>query len=246
MVDYSLAFVLRAQRAIEHGISDARTFQQLALASGVSIERVAEMLQEDLDNEGPIFGKFMRSLRGAAVASVGAAERTGEIIGHIDIDAMGLEEALSLADVEDIIDHADPDELGELERAADAQGVMWVCMLVGTCPNCLPIHGTVMTRGRFKADGLVPGPGGTMHRGWSTECKCRWVPTTEIDRADAMSPLKRIPKKDAQGRKISGRTTRAVAQKDVDKSVAAVAKSQETIEGRRALRVMGQANKEQP
>ena len=151
MVDYSLAFVIRAQRAIAHGIADAGTFAELAAAEGVSIERIAELLQDDLNTEGPIFGKFMRSLRGAATASVRAAEQAGDIVGHSGIEDMDLDEVLAW------IDEADPDDLAGVEESIDDQDVMWVAMLVDTCHICLPIHGTVMTRAEFKKEGMVPG-----------------------------------------------------------------------------------------
>lgn len=239
MTNYRDAFTIRAQRAVAHGIADARAYRQLAEASGLSLDQVAERLLADLEEEGPIFGKFMRSLRGAAVQSVELAERTGEVLGGLSRDE-ALRESLSLADLEDVIDDADPGELADVADLAAQEEVMYVAMLENTCDRCLPWHGTVMSRAEFAERGIEPGPGGNMHPGdWNSECKCRFVPVKDIERKEALAPLKRIPKKDEQGRKISGRTVRDVSQIDVDKALKAVEKSRETPEGRRALRWMG-------
>lgn len=237
MIPYDQAFVIRARRAIDHGLADARAFVSLAKASGLSLDRTAELLQEDLENEGPIFGKFMRSLRGAAAASVETAARQGEVLGYLNRNR-----EFNQDEIDYIIDGADPDDLAEAAGNADDEEVVYVAMLVNTCERCLPYHGTVMTRREWAERGIEPGPGGTMHEGWDSECKCRFMPVEDLDRPELMAPLKRVPKKDSEGRKISGRTVRDVSQIDVDKALAAVEKAKESEAGRRALRWMGKAN----
>jgi len=238
---YDRAFAIRARRAVAHGIADAETFQALAAESGVSIERIAEMLQADLENEGPIFGKFMRSLRGAATSAVGEAQRVGMKLGSPESVA-NLKDLVSLADMEDVIDDADPEELERLDDAAGDPLLMWVAMLVKTCNDCLPLHGAVMHQSQWEERGLVPGPGGTMHEGWNSECQCKWVAVKDESgtaRKEMMAPMTRLPKKDENGKPIKGRTVRAVSQLDVDKARAAVDKAKETEDGRRTLRLMG-------
>lgn len=242
MARYDHAFTLRARRALAHGIADAETFQALAVDSGVSVGRIAEMLQKDLENEGPIFGKFMRSLRGAATASVSEAQRTGMVLGSPESLAH-LKESMSLTELEDVIDDADPEELERLEEEAGDPPLMWIAMLVNTCNLCLPLHGSIMFKSQWEERGLIPGAGGTLHEGWASECKCRWVSAETLgdkDRIDVMAPLRRVPKKTAEGLAIKGRTVRAVAQEDVDKARKAAQTAAETKEGRRTLRIMGQ------
>lgn len=237
---YDRIFAILAKRAVAHGIADAAAFVELQAASGVSAEEIGRALEDDLANNGPIFGKFIRSLSDAAVSSVRSAEAAGAVVGGMD--EADLDEALRLAGLDDedfLIDEADPDVLDDFGDKAANQPLMWVSMLEKTCYRCLPLHGTIRTRGEWQAVGLHPT---VMHDGWNSSCKCRLVPADDVDRDTVMAPLSRVKAVGKDGRAIRGRTARQVAQIDPGKSINAVQEAQRTPEGRAILRRLGAAN----
>ncbi len=237
MPNYRKTWDSLASRAVKQSTIDAETFLKRAEAAGMSPKQVSQRLIADLENDGPIFGKFTRSLAGAASSSVLAAERQGVMAGTIQGDEE-LSRLLDLADVEDAIEEADPDELEDLEKAAgtDDEEFMWVCTLKNTCHECLPLHGKILTMGEWKERGLLPE---LMHDGWKSDCQCHLVPATSAkDRKDLIDPLVR--------NKIPGgkRTTKGVLQADVDRARSAVAKANASEAGRRVLRALGSINEE--
>lgn len=68
---------------MQRGNADIEAFIEAGVEEGASLESIQEMLLDDLDNDGPIFGQFFRNLRGAAAGSVVEAERQGESVQYI-------------------------------------------------------------------------------------------------------------------------------------------------------------------
>lgn len=233
---YDLIYERLASRALKQGAIDLETFILQLIDSGISENRARELLLEDIENNGPIFGKFLRSLSGAATSSIGAAANTGTLLADIDDDEF-LKEMTSLASMDDVIDGADPKELDEIERSIGNAMFMWVATLINTCNRCLPLHGQILTKQEWAEQGLDPS---TIHDGWTSSCQCRFVPASETTRKKELAPLMREKLKSEDGKKVSKRTRRMVLQADIDKSRAAMAKAMETEEGRRTLRILGQ------
>lgn len=238
---YNRVFKNLAERAVQQGGIDAETFIKQAIDAGISESRIMQLLEQDLDNAGPIFGKFMRSIVGAAQATITTAGRQGELMGILASDN-ALKELVGLATgsgesaLERVLQSADPDLAAEIEDAsADKLEETWVATLVNTCHRCLPLHGQVRTRAEWRELGLTPE---TIHEGWDSSCQCRLVPSSYIDRSTAMQPLVRV-KQQAQGMK---RTMRAVTQGDLERAQNEIAKAMQSKQGRSMLRLLGQAN----
>lgn len=70
---YDLTYKRLAEREIDQGVIDLKTFMDRLVQQGVPREKIQEMLLADVENEGPIFEKFFRSLEGASINSVDAA-----------------------------------------------------------------------------------------------------------------------------------------------------------------------------
>lgn len=226
---------------------NAEAFIERLLSAGVSPDNILELLLEDLENNGPVFGSFIRSMEGAASASVVAASRQGEILGEIDAD-VELQRLLNLADVEDVID--DIGESGNPQLAAELEALvedelryMSVATLEKTCHICLPLHGKTLRLKEWKEKGLHPD---VRHPGsWGSVCKCRLVKSDDADtRLETIRPLVREKIKSATGLTASKKTARAVTAASIDKAQKAIADAMESLEGRRTLRLLGQANAE--
>jgi hypothetical protein len=220
---------------------DIQTFLEDMVAAGMDLDRVEELLLIDLEEGGPVFGKFLRSLSGAAASAVSAAERQGEIAGQISDDET-LRRLLRLEemDLSQAIDSADAEALELIgQNAAEHMRFTWICSLVNTCDRCLPLHGTTMFMDQFEARGWVPE---AMHPGsWTSSCECQLVPDDLVERGEEIAPLTRKRVKSATGLKGVKRTQRQVAQLDPEKSRVAVVAARKTKQGRRTLRLMGQA-----
>lgn len=241
MPSYQLVFKRLASRAVQQGGIDVTTFVEQNLDAGVPNERILQLLEQDLDNNGPIFGKFLRSMVGASQATITTAGRQGKLIGAISSDD-ALQELLGYADgtgqslLERAMESADPELASTIEDAsADVLEEMWVATLVNTCHLCLPLHGKIRTRSEWRELGLLPE---LMHEGWNSSCQCQLVPMQHIDRATAMQPLVRTRQQVESGK----RTMRAVLQGDIDRAQTAIAKAIDSEEGRRVLRLLGEAN----
>jgi hypothetical protein len=234
MARYDQIYATLAKRAVKQGGVDAQTFMERAQAAGMSPAALEERLIADVDEGGPIFGKFLRSLEGAGAGSVLAAERQGEAAARAYFD-----ELISLEELDNILEDGDAEKLSEVETQLDEKQLyQWVAMLVRTCDRCLALHGKIATMSEFVNEGLTPE---MMHDGWDSECHCDMLPIDEIhDLNDTTIPLIRERVKSETGLLGSKRTQRLVAQRDLDKAMAAVEKAKESLEGRRTLRLMGE------
>ncbi len=234
MGNYAKTYAILAKRAVAQGGIDAETFIERAKAAGMPKDVLEARLIADVEEGGPIFGKFIRSLGGAAASSTLAAEDQGE-----DVARAYAEEMISLSEMEDILDDADPEDMETVAEGLDQeQQYMWVATLVNTCDRCLPLHGTIMTLAEWDASGFSTE---TIHDGWDSECHCDLVPVDEApDRGELVAPLVRERVKTESGLLGSKRTQRLVAQKDLEKALNAVVKAKESEAGRRTLRLMGQ------
>jgi hypothetical protein len=256
MARYSEVFDALADRAVRQGAIDADTFMRLAVETGMTERRIFEQLAADLETNGPIFGKFLRSMTGAAQATVTAAARQGQLMGDLlaagfrgDDNADAIHEALSeIADgdgesvIQQAIEGADPDLAAEIEAAsAELIEYTWVATLIKTCHLCLPLHGQSRTLDEWKALGFLPE---TMHQGWGSSCQCNLVPAALVgrnDRKEIMAPLVRT--RETMEGKIDGqrRTARAVTQQDLERALTARDTALQSEQGRRTLRALGTA-----
>jgi len=98
---YDEIFQTLVERAISQGGIDVETFMRRAIQSGMSEDVLMSLLEEDLLNDGPIFGKYVRSMVGAARSSVMAAERQGETISYLVSDPE-VRELLRDLDIEEV------------------------------------------------------------------------------------------------------------------------------------------------
>lgn len=232
---YDRQYEALARKAIEQGGVDIQAFVDLALNNGVSRERIHQMIIEDIENNGPIFGRFIRGLAGAAEASVVAAKHQGETAARSY--AQGL---IDLAEMKDATDIADPEALQSIEDdTAGRIPVTWMTASSNVCHLCLPLHGVTRTVEEWRELNLVPGQ---VHfvAGWTTRCKCKWVEPDQFNRRQDMAPLRRVKDRTATGLKGSKRTIRGLTSYDLEESLAARDKAMQSIEGRRQLRLLGQ------
>jgi len=233
---YDEVYSRRARRAVQEGGIDITTFMEDMVAGGISPERLEELLLQDLEEGGPVFGKFLRSLSGAAESAVMAAERQGDMVGYAS-EEKAYQELLGLSKMEDALDDADPELLETMEAAVNDE-FTWIATLENTCHLCLPLHGTSRTMEEWRTMGKHPD---TIHPGsWRSSCHCQLVPTRQAaGRADLVAPLVRERVKSSTGLKGVKKTQRRVAQRDPTKAQRAVAEAMKTKEGRRTLRLMG-------
>jgi len=238
-VRYDKAYERLANRAIKQTAVDIQAFMQMAADSNISQDRLEEMMLDDLESGGPIFGKFIRSLSAAASSATQAASRQGAVLASID-ESM-LTETLTLADVADAAMDADPEVIEEItSQTIQSEPMTWVATMVNTCARCLPLHGKTKTMTEWDELGLNPD---TIHEGWDSDCQCNLIPAKEFGKnADLVAPLLRKKIVSPTGQKPTKRTVRAVLQEDVDKARDAVAKAMETERGRRTLSLLGKAN----
>jgi hypothetical protein len=230
-------------RAIKQGGLDVETFVRHAIDSGMSEQAIQDRLLSDLETGGPIFGKFFRHLGAAAEQTSTSAHRTGGFLGDIATDPQ-LSEMLDLADMDDVIEIADPEVMDSIQQGiADRDERMWVAELRNTCHLCLPLHGTIMTMAEWQESGLHPD---TIHPAeWGSKCHCHLVPVRQVgDRTDVMAPLVRNRMRSATGLKGRSRTYRGVTQADHDRAMRERDKAMVTLEGRRTLRLLGQSTTE--
>lgn len=235
---YDRVYANAVQRALETADVSLRAFMQRAGDAGMTAESIAERLIYDLETSGPVFGPFIRSLEGAARTTATTAYRQGSLVGQAAEDA-ALRDLMKVDSVEDLLDEADPEALDEAEQHADSLVFRWVATMINTCAMCLPLHGQVNTLSGWRELGLHPD---SIHadQGWSSSCQCSLVAEEQAgSRAELISPLLRERMKDPITGKSIGKTRRAVLQQDLDKAIAARDKAMQTLEGRRALRLIG-------
>lgn len=244
MPRYDAIYSRLAERAVKQGGVDFETFIEQALASGMDLNVVRQQLNQDLDNNGPIFGKFMRSLVGAAESAIVAAENQGALAGYA-AEMAAMQELLSTEEML-AAESADPAALESVEtKAAEVMEMTWKATLVNTCHLCLPLHGKTMRLIEWQKRGFLPSE---MHRTFgpnAAACKCQLIPAEIGTRTtDKTAPLVRTKLEPPEGKKVSRKTQRATAQRDIDKAQAAIEKALQSETGRRTLRLMGQIDPE--
>jgi hypothetical protein len=245
-MQYSKLYATKAQKAIDTGLVDLKAFIEEMRQAGTSDKNIEEMLLDDLENDGPLFGKFFRSLGVAGEGAISNAEAQAASIaeamtGAEELKALVEEANISSEEMLDRIVEATPEELEEMEINTEDLVYTWICTLQKTCDVCLPLHGQALTKAEWRERGLIPRE---VHSslGWASPCQCNWVLTQLAEsRADLIDPLVRIKITDPEtGTK---KTIRGVTQHDVDKARIAAEKAKESLVGRRTLRLLGQVNK---
>lgn len=240
---YDKVFTNRVERALLAARGDLEAFFRDAIDLGMDPSMVEQVLLDDLASDGPIFGKFLNNITGAATSSTAEAIRQGDFIGqlHGSRKLAGTDvSVLSDSDIRKLALSGDA-ELAEQYKDAVSEHVefMWVSdFAVNTCDRCLPLHGSVDTMRGWESRGLHPS---TIHSGWNSRCHCQLVRSDKA--TDELSaPLARSKLESKTGLKGNRRTARSVTQQDIDKARAAVEKAKESLTGRRTLRLLGQAN----
>ena len=242
MSRYDEVYRILAERAVNQATIDLNTALTMAGTSRASIQAMERLLLDDLANDGPIFGKFIRSLSGAASSAVTAAANQGASVGSVIRD-QEVQRYLRIGkgELASEIDNADPERLDEIEQAAEDRMLMvWVATLVNTCHRCLPLHGKEMMKSEWAERKLDPE---TIHDGWDSSCKCLlvyWTPGM-TGKNKTVSPLVRKKIKDEDGRVVGKKTKRSILQEDIDKAQQAVAASMQTEQGRKMLEAIGQS-----
>lgn len=240
-MNYSHLYAIRAQEAVDTGSVRFEALVDQLLADGVPAERINEMLTEDLETGGPIFGKFFRDLGMAGDMTISTAEQQGSSAAEAaslddDIRAFIEESERDGRSAAELLREGDPEALEQVEILADDQELTWIATMRNTCSQCLPLHGKSLPRREWRERGLRP-------RGMHPNCECDFVPTElAADRSDLLAPLKRaiVPGQVKGGR----RTQRAVTQADVDAALAARDAAEKTPEGRKILRLLGRARED--
>ena len=239
---YDKAYENLASRAVRQGEIDLESFVAQMTEAGMSADVIEARLLDDLENGGPIFGKFWRSLGGAASMSTSAAMRQGQYVGTAAEQDQDIADYLAKnEDVRKAVDDGDPETLQSISESADDIQETWICTLIKTCNDCLPLHGKTMFHSQWEDRGLLPE---LMHDGWTSSCQCNLVPLGDNDtqeiKDELAAPLVRIRQKTETGLKVSRRTARSVAAYDIERAKKAVEEAQNTLEGRRTLRLLGQ------
>lgn len=244
MARYDQTWARLAQRAVETGGTSIRTLVQGLVENDVSLERAEQMMREDLQNDGPVFGAFIRQLSGAAASSVMTAARQGEAVGAIkgDKELMRLTRLAEMdGSVIRALESADPEAAAELEsEILNEQSYTWIAELRNTCHRCLPLHGRTLKLIEWKQLGLHPD---TIHQGWDSPCYCRLVLASQVDgRAELLAPLRRVADKSTKGMPKGMKTTlRRVAQADIEKARQVAMEALGSKEGEATLRLLGKS-----
>lgn len=226
-----------AERAIAQAEVDIEAMVQRLLANGARPDVIDGLLVDDLTTDGPIFGKFFRSLEGAATSSAAAAYNQGAGVADLVASETEIDEFLAVNKLDDVIRDADPEDIEAFESEADTEPVTWIAELKNTCHKCLPLHGKTLTRITWRQEGLDPA---TIHDGWTEPCHCRLVPAVvAAGRADLNEPL--VRNKDLEGVRGGKRTVRGVTQRDLEKAREAADKARQTAQGRKALSLLGRS-----
>lgn len=253
MANYARIYQRLATRAVAQGVADLEAFVDQMLDEGASLDVIEQLLLDDLADAGPIFEKYFRAMGAAAEAGSLAAHGQGAALGGLGaresdrllnlFETSNKREAQSR--LERIVDSADPDALEVVENEAGLdQRLTWVCELKGTCNFCLPLHLKTKTRLEWKRLGLHPL---TIHstKGWLSRCMCNLIEATDSDKQELRDPLVRmedLAAKEVKGVKGTGkRTVRDITRAGTKRAQAAVDKAKQSKEGRRMLRLLGEA-----
>ncbi len=241
MPRYDRTLARRVARALELVDGDLREAFAKATDLKMTPEALERFILTDMENDGPIFGRLTRNLMGGLEQGVMAAHGQGVVVGEavgagfIDLHGMTDEQ------IERVFAGNDPETMAAMEDAvADRAFYTWVAVLVNSCPYCVALHGTEMTKDEWRASGHDPE---TIHaeNSINAKCYCRFV-LADVARKDPLStaaPLRRESLATAQGIKGNRRTQRSIAQRDPEKSLIAAKKATETKSGRQMLKAMG-------
>lgn len=234
---YPRKYSIRAQKAVETGLVDFEALVEELTDDGVPVERINELLVEDLEEGGPLFGKFFRSIEMAGDMSIGVAESQASNVAEIlDLDAeiakLAQDTRIDGRSVAELAREGDPQALELVEDTAEQQELTWICTLRRTCELCLPLHGVTLSREEWRDKGLRP-------RSIHPRCECDWVPAELArDRDDLIDPLVRNKVGEEKG---GLRTIRGVSSRDIERSQEAVAKAMKTKQGRKMIKLLGQS-----
>lgn len=241
MPSYREVFVGDARRLSTALSIDLEAWIERLLASGMDPEEVTNAILDDLLSErGRRFGPFFRQLSTAASDAVNTAASQGELLGEALEDA-DLRRLLARRQIDGpvlgkVIDDADPDAADAIEsELADHIEETMIAALRNSCEFCVAAHGTTMTRAERRRRGLMPG---VIHdrNGISSPCYCRLVPKRVVDTKGLVDPLRRVSTD-----KKSGLSKRQITSDNFDKADAARAELSQSLEGRRALRKLGES-----
>lgn len=234
---YDRTYAILAQRAVKQGTLNLETLILSMLDSGMTQDAIREALDNDLKNDGPVFGAFVRSLTDASTSAITVAGSQGETLGMISGDAelqrLVKTRGLKLG-IDEAIESGDPEIAAEFEDAiAEDIQEMRIATLINTCHLCLPLHGKTMSRADWVRLGLMPAD---MHpETWNSRCMCKNIPVSLAGkRKDVIAPLRRL-----RVNKGDKRTVRVMTAIDIDKAIEARNQAMESIEGRRVLRRLG-------
>jgi len=246
MPRYDKTLSRRVARALELADGDLREAFDRAEDLGITRDAFERLLLEDLMDDGPIFGKLKSNLMGAAEQSILAAQEQGLIVGEAIQSAAFDFEEMTEEQIDRMLAGEDPAAMMDVESRMDDVDYTWVAMLVNSCPYCVALHGTTMSKAEWKDSGHHPE---TIHnlRGINAPCWCQFV-LAEAAKKDDLStaePLRRVSVESRKGTKGNRRTIRKVAQRDPDKALAAVEEALKTDAGRASLRAMGNAAPEE-
>lgn len=232
---YDLQYQVLVRKAIAQGGLNIESFVEQAVASGIPRERIQQLVLQDLEDEGPIFGKFFRDLTGSAQSAVAAARRQGEAAAR----AHG-RQLISLSKLNDVVNDADPELLDAIERESGDIPLTWVATLKNTCHLCLPLHGTTRLASEWNDLGLDP-QSIHVNAGFRSDCQCNLVDEGHVNQEKELQPLRRVTDRTATGLKGSKRTVRGIGQQDLTASIKARDKAMDSLQGRRQLRLLGKA-----
>lgn len=235
MINYAVLYERLVARTLANAQIDLETFLEDALDQGMSLDSVVERLIDDLENDGPLFGKFFNSLVGAGEQAAVQAHRQAFTVAQA---ADELAELRGMTDeaIDALLD--DPEALTRAEVDADAVAYTWVAELVNTCHRCLPLHNKTYPLGTWRELGFHPS---TIHSGWNSVCHCSLVMASS-DAAQEVAPLHRTSVEKKRGAKGNRRTARALGSVSVDTALNARNRALESDEGRRVLRLLGSVN----
>lgn len=241
-MQYSKIYASKAQKAIDSGLVDLKSFIEELRLGGAKDASIERMLLDDLENEGPIFGKFFRSLGVAGDSAITLAEKQAASVYESMVASDAMQKLREEADItseemlQNILD-ANPEELEQMDQATEDLDYTWICKLQKTCAVCLPLHGKTLSKKEWQEKGLVPG---AVHN----NCQCDWVlAELAASRKDLVDPLVRI--KITEPETGTKKTIRGVTQISVDKAREAALKASQSEQGRRTLRLLGQVNNEE-
>jgi hypothetical protein len=212
-VKYSSLYASRAQRAVEIALIEVRGVVSELASDGVPLERINELLVDDLETSGMLFGRFFRTLTAAGEMAI----------------AVAASQASSVAEAGALCTE-DPRELEQLENDLADELVTWVAVVTRgverrDADRCLVLHGARLPRAQWRSAGYRPG---LMH----ARCGCQWV----SGECGMIEPLTRNV---APGQQKGGRLTVRGIEGDIG-TQAALERAVTSPQGSTVRRALGQ------